>query len=191
MAESIDRSPWDEKAISGDLVHRAKGGDEAAFASLAAYFQPTLSRMIASFPIPEEDKVDLRQEGLIGLYKAVLLYDEALSSFSTFAFVCMRSGVMEGLRKYNKLNSSQLLDIETLEIPADSATSPERILLGKEELSRLLSKVDDILSPLERKVFGLHLQGKTTPEIALKLGKGAKSVENTLFRLRKKLADLA
>ncbi len=190
MAGNIDRSSED-MPLQGDLVRRAKDGDETAFAALAAHFRPHLSRMIAPFPIPEEEKGDLRQEGLIGLYKAVLLYDEKISSFSTFAAVCMRSGVMEGLRKYNRLHASASLDIEAEEIPSGDASSPERILLGKEELSSLLTKVDNVLSPLERRVFGLHLQGKTVSEIAALIEKTPKSIENTLFRLRKKLADLS
>ncbi len=190
MAQSIDRIRKDV-SLSDSLIRRAAEGDEAAFAALAAHFQPHLSRMIAAFPIPEEEKGDLRQEGLIGLYKAVLLYDETISSFSTFASVCMRSGVLEGLRKYNRLHASASLDIEAEEIPSGDNASPERILLGKEELSTLLSKVDDVLSPLERRVFGLHLQGKTVSEIAALIEKKPKSVENTLFRLRKKLSALS
>ncbi|MBR5295117.1 MAG: hypothetical protein IKU24_00840, partial [Clostridia bacterium] len=73
MAESIRRSSESAKGISAELVHRAASGDEQAFAALAAHFQPVLSRMISSLPIPEAEKGDLRQEGLIGLYKAVRL----------------------------------------------------------------------------------------------------------------------
>ena len=190
MAANIDRILNDDP-LSGETVRRAAAGDEAAFAALAAHFQSHLSRMISGISIPDEEKDDLRQEGLIGLYKAVLLYDEKISSFSTFASVCMRSGVMEGLRKYNRSHTSASLDIEAEEIPSGDTDSPERILLGKEELSILLSKVDDVLSPLERRVFGLHLQGKTVSEIASHIKKAPKSVENTLFRLRRKLSSLS
>lgn len=190
MAANIDRIPEDV-SLQGEMVRLAAAGDEVAFASLAERFQPHLSRMIAACHVPEEDQGDLRQEGLIGLYKAVLLYDETLSSFSTFATVCMRSGVMEGLRKYSRLHTSADLYQLAEEIPSGDTSSPERILLGKEVLSTLLSKVDNVLSPLERRVFGLNLQGKSTSEIASLIGKNPKSVENTLFRLRKKLADLS
>ncbi len=178
-------------AFSDDTVRRAAGGDESAFSQLASAFQPVIARVISSFSLPEADRSDLSQEGLIGLYKAVLLYNPDLASFSTFATVCIRSGIMEGMRKYQKENRKIDTDLVSQEYPSDTALSPERIFLGKEALSGLLLKLDSALSPLERKVLGLHLDGKTNPEIGEILGKDTKSVENTLFRLRKKLSALS
>lgn len=174
-----------------ETVRLAAKGDEAAFSRLALVFQPVIARIVSAYSLPEADRHDLCQEGLIGLYKAVLLYNPDLASFSTFATVCIRSGVLEGLRKYQKENHPFSADLTEDEIPADSSLSPERIFLGKEALSGLLSKLDDALSPLERKVLGLHLAGKKNPAIAEILGKDIKSVENTLFRLRKKLSTLS
>lgn len=174
------------------LVRRAAAGDEAAFSALATHFEPALIRMISPLMLPLADQGDLAQEGLIGLYKAVVLYDPSASSFSTFARICMRSAVMDGFRKYCKEHSGgEVAAIPTEDIPAGDAESPERILLGKEALSSLLRKVDEALSPMEREVFGLSLRGKKVSEIASLLGKTPKSIENTLFRLRKKLSDLS
>ena len=64
-----------------------------------------------------------------------------------------------------------------------------RILMEKIEREELMKKVDRTLSPAERRVFGLSLQGKKAAEIALLLGKDKKSVENTLYRLRRKLSS--
>lgn len=174
------------------LVRLAAQGDEAAFSALAAHFEPALSRMISPLMLPLADQGDLAQEGLIGLYKAVLLYDPAASSFPTFARICMHSAVMDGFRKYCKDHSAgEVAAISAEEIPAGEAESPERIFLGKEALLLLLRKVDEALSPMEREVFGLSLRGKKAREIASLLGKSPKSIENTLFRLRKKLYDLS
>ena len=79
------------------------------------------------------------------------------------------------------------LEIPTEEIPAGIAERPEEVLMGKETFAYLLEQAKSNLSPLERKVFGLHLQGKKAGEIARILGREQKSVENTLFRARKKL----
>ncbi len=192
MADQNFSSSEEKRAQIDELVRRAAAGDENAFSALASHFEPTLKRMISPLMLPLADQGDLAQEGLIGLYKAVLLYDPKASSFSTFARICMNSAVIDGLRKYQKDHSGgELSAIPAEEIPAGESESPERILLGKEALSALLRKVDEALSPMEREVFGLSLRGKKVSEIASILGKTPKSIENTLFRLRKKLSGLS
>lgn len=191
MAESIDRISTDYADSEAETVRRAAAGDNAAFAALAKRFEPAILRYLSPVRVPEEDRNDLYQEALIGLYKAVLLYDSSLSSFSTFASVCIRTGIADGIRRYQRDQRIPSLEIPAEEIPDGKAGSPERILLGKEELSSLLERIGTTLSPMERKVFGLHLQGKKAGEIARLLGREQKSVENTLFRARRKLAKLS
>lgn len=178
-------------AICEDTVRRAAQGDESAFGEIALAFQPVIGHIISVYNLPQADRHDLSQEGLIGLYKAVLLYKPGLASFATFATVCIRSGITDGMRRIQKENRAFSVDLLEEEIPADTALSPERVFLGKEALSALLSKLDEALSPLERKVLGLHLAGKKNSAIGEILGKDQKSVENTLFRLRKKLSTLS
>lgn len=191
MGEHNCINSQDIAELEDQTVLRAAAGDNAAFAELARRFEPAILRFLSSVNVPEADRNDLYQEGLIGLYKAVHLYDPSLSSFPTFASVCIRSGIADGLRRYQRENSLKSVEISSDEIPAGSAGSPERILLGKEELSSVLERIGKTLSPMERKVFGLHLQGKKTSEIAHVLEREQKSVENTLFRARRKLAKLS
>ena len=142
--------------------------------------------MTAPLSIPEEEKEDLRQEGLIALFKAVHLFDPKLSSFSTFARICMRSAISDGLRKYNRV--LEKADFEEENFSCEE--SPESRLMEKVRLQVMMQKMEDSLSPMERRVFGLHLRGKGASEIASLLGKNVKSVENTLFRARRKLSSL-
>lgn len=170
------------------LAKDAAVGKEESFSRLANSFLPVIYALIAPLSVPLNEKEDLVQEGLIGLYKAVRLFDPTLSSFATFARLCIRSALIDGVRKVH--DQGQPLDLAELEdtIPASPTETPERILMGKEDLQELLQKVDRALSPLERRIFGLHLHGKSISEIALIVGKERKSVENALFRLRKKLS---
>lgn len=190
MADTIrlDGTPTEDEANL--WIRRAAEGDDRAFASLATGYTAVIRSMIAPLGVSEEDKSDLYQEGLIGLYKAVLLYNPDLSSFSTFARVCIRSAVLGALRKTRKESVPRAENLADGEI-RDEAPSPEQILMGKEALSDLLTKLDRLLSPMERRVLGLHLQGMKQKEIASRLGKDTKSVENTLFRLRRKLSELS
>lgn len=191
MGEHNRINSQDIQEFEDQTVLRAAAGDNTAFAELVHRFEPAILRILSAIKIPEADKNDLYQEGLIGLYKAVHLYDPSLSSFSTFASVCIRSAIADGLRRYQRENSLKSAEIEADEIPDGSTGSPERILLGKEALSSVLERIGKTLSPMERKVFGLHLQGKKTSEIARVLERDQKSVENTLFRARRKLEKLS
>ncbi len=56
---------------------------------------------------------------------------------------------------------------------------------NKEELYKALS---DCLSGYEKRVFDLFLAGHSYQEIGTRLGKNAKSVENAMQRIRRKLA---
>lgn len=189
MFDQAYDSPCKKDPLSPEAVQHAlddKTGE--GFAVLAEHFMPALKAMVSSLSVPEAEKEDLIQEGLVGLYKAVRLYDPSLSSFATFARLCMRSGILDGLRKYRKI--SENADLAELEdsLPADPQLSPEHVLMGKEEVRLLLQKIDRSLSILERRIFALRLQGKSASEIASLLGKDKKSVENTLYRVRKKLS---
>jgi RNA polymerase sporulation-specific sigma factor len=191
MAKSEIGISASEKLLSPEeLAFQAKSGNEEAFARLASRFKPALSAMVSGLDVPTAEKEDLLQEGLIGLYKAVRLFDPERSSFPTFARLCMRSALLDHLKELHSQDPAKSLEDLTEQIPASPAGTPERILLGKEELRELMQKVVAGLSPLERRIFGLSLQGKKAPEIAKSLGRSSKSVENALYRLRKKLPEL-
>ncbi len=170
-----------------ELLDRFKKGDEDCFSHLAKLYEKALWGMTASLSVPEEEKEDLRQEGLIALFKAVHLFDPALSSFSTFARVCMRSAISDGLRRYNRIQEKAELEKEVL---TSREEDPEQLLIEKLRLQEMMQKMADSLSPLERRVFALKLEGKSLSEISSLVGKSTKSVENTLFRARKKLSSL-
>ncbi len=171
------------------LALLVKGGSDEAFSKLSAHFASAIGAMLSSVEIPSEEKEDLRQEALIGLYKAALLFDPALSSFSTFARLCMRSAITDGLRKYCKTPDAEPAEDPDL-FPSDSTIDPQRILIGKEALSDLMSRIDEMFSPLERRIFGLSLRGLSSAEIGRLTGKSPKSVGNALARCRKKLSAL-
>ncbi len=187
MANSIEPISKTKANADAETVRCAAEGDNAAFATLAKKFEGVILHILSTITVPEEDRNDLYQEGLIGLYKAVLLYDPSVSAFSTFASVCIRSGISDGLRRYQRERSLPSFEMPTEEIPDKVAGRPEEVLMGKETLASLLEQVNRTLSPMERKVFGLHLQGKKAREIARIVGRDQKSVENTLFRAKRKL----
>ena len=68
------------------LVRSARGGDDPAITELVARYLPMIRRRASRYFLPGMEAEDVVQEGLIGLLKAIRLYDRDQSSFPVFAF---------------------------------------------------------------------------------------------------------
>ena len=72
-------------------------------------------------------------------------------------------------------------------IPEISRRSPEELVLERESKEELYAAFSKCLSRFELKVLDLYLDGLSYREIADILGKSAKSVDNAVQRIRRKL----
>ena len=129
------------------------------------------------------------QEGLIGLYRAVCSYDaEKNDNFVKYAKICIHRAILKAIKadtrlKNAVLNSSLPLSDE-LGLQGESA---EEAAIKKERLLDVYEKIEDELTDLERTVLRLFVDGLSYKEIADRLGKNPKSVDNALSRIRGKL----
>lgn len=69
------------------------------------------------------------------------------------------------------------------------SADPEDDLIDREHTAALLSGVRKQLSEFEAKILGYYLDGLSCREIALEVGKSAKSVDNAVQRIRRKVAQ--
>ena len=83
------------------------------------------------------------------------------------------------------LNSS--LDLESLDKLNVFSPPPDEQVCFDEENNDLLKILNSKLSKFEMKILKLYLEGFSYQEIALKLGKNEKAIENALSRSRLKL----
>ena len=67
---------------------------------------------------------------------------------------------------------------------------PSYRLLEKENLKQFEQKIKDILSEFEWLVFCLYIQKKSYAEIAKEINRSEKSVDNAIYRIKKKLKEL-
>ena len=74
-------------------------------------------------------------------------------------------------------------------IPDYIQPSPEELVLARESKEELYSAFRDRLSGLEKKVLDLYLDGLSYQDIANRLGKDGKAVDNAVQRIRRKMAQ--
>jgi len=183
------------------LVQSFRDGDKSALDVLLARFKPLVKARAKAYYVAGGDPEDLIQEGMIGLYKAVLDFNAARGgNFASFASLCVTRQVQTaiktaGRQKHSPLNESLSLDNSDDErgesfmenLAASRENNPEVLFLGRESLRETEDFIRENLTEMERDVLTLHLDGNSHREIAEHLGKNKKSVDNTLQRIRKKL----
>lgn len=132
---------------------------------------------------------DLVQEGLIALYECSRSFDASRGvPFEGYALICARRRMISTIRKNSVDHSVSIEEWQSLPDLVSTAPAPEDYAMGKESVEHLRVFIKSHLSPLERQVLGLHLEGASYREIAERIGKSEKSVENALSRIRTKLS---
>ncbi|RDY25333.1 RNA polymerase sporulation sigma factor SigH [Romboutsia weinsteinii] len=195
----IDNSQQDEY----DIVLKASNGDKIALEYIITKYRNFVKAKAKSYFLIGADKEDIIQEGMIGLYKAVRDFDgNKTNSFKCFAEICITRQIITAIKtatrqKHIPLNSyvslnKPIYDEESertlLDIIATSiVTDPEELIISKEELRRIESKMNELLSDLELEVLELYLNGKSYQYIADRLERDVKSIDNALQRVKRKL----
>jgi len=181
------------------LVAEARDGNTAALDLLMNRFKPLAKSKAKDYYLTGGDLEDLIQEGMIGLYKAVLDFDrEKCIKFAPFATLCVVRQIQTAIKaasrqKHMPLNTSVSLhneetpEISLDKIPDHRVINPEDLLLGLEAYQNIDDFIHENLSRLELDVLMLHIDGKTHSEIAQSIGKNLKTVDNALQRIKRKI----
>lgn len=174
------------------LCARACAGERGAEELLVVRYQRLTRACARPYFLAGGDSEDLIQEAMIGLLKAIREYDPRRGvSFHAFAEVCVRNRIRSAVTaaargKYAPLNHSVPFDLAV----QGREDSPEELFISREEEAERLEQVNQRLSPLERQILALYLQGFSYRDIGLQAGRPAKSVDNAVQRIRRKVAQL-
>lgn len=183
MCDIIGESLSDE-----ELVSQVKQGNSASLQTLIKRYMPIISAKAAKFCI-SADNDDFLQEGLVALYSAARVFDSDISGFSALANVCIDRALISYFRKnYRKkqIPSSALVSIdENIELSAGE--TPESVLIEKEECELLTENIKKKLSSREYKILLLYLAGNSYENIADKFKISVKTVNNSMYRARRKI----
>ena len=145
------------------------------------------------------DSEDLIQEGMLGLLSAIRSYNpDKEAAFPTYAEICIRSKLATAIQaaqrdKHIPLNHSISFETPlfegTSEFLFSSEESPEDVVIGREELQERIDALKGQLSGFEAEILSYYLGGLICAEIAERVGRSYKSVDNAIQRIRRKIAQ--
>ncbi len=185
-----------------DFVIKAQSNDNEACEQILEKYKPMVLCISRAYFLLGGDKDDLVQEGMIGLYKAIISYStEKAATFSTYANVCIRRQLCTAIKNASRKKHMPLNDYVSLSSFSGDENddfsgfitmnlmNPEEIVISKERIEALYGSIDQKLSKLEKDVLFEFLKGRPYDKIAAKIGKESKAVDNALQRIRKKLKE--
>ncbi len=186
----------DEKVIG---LYR-DGDNDAMDYILDKYKNVVRSKARTMFIIGGEND-DLIQEGMIGLYKAIRDYNmDKEASFATFASVCINRQIYTAVNASNRKKHSPLntyvsisgLSKEDTDIEAvnQHERNPEDLFIDKENVSMIEYSLERELSKFEKEVLRMYIEGAGYVEIAERMDKKPKSIDNALQRIKSKVHDI-
>lgn len=196
--QSTERDMTDET-----LCLRAAAGDRVAEETLVMRYNRLVRICARPYFLLGGDSEDLIQEGMLGLIKAIREYKpEQGVLFRTFAEVCVRNRILSAVRaaardKHTPLNHSVSIENPLFDESSgyfspdalDRGSDPEALVISREEFQERRQAILSQLSGFEATVLGFYLDGLSCSEIAAKVGRPPKSVDNAVQRVRRKLAQ--
>lgn len=192
-----------QNKLDEEVVDEAKRGNIRAQEYLISKYEKFVKAKSKSYFLIGADKEDIYQEGMIGLYKAIRDFKaDKLTSFKAFAELCITRQIITAIKtatrqKHIPLNTYISLNKPIYEEESDRTlidvlselkiTDPEELIIGKEQIKHIEGEMAKVLSDLEMEVLQSYLDGKSYQEIACDLDRQAKSIDNALQRVKRKL----
>jgi RNA polymerase sporulation-specific sigma factor len=186
------------------LIALAKQGSADAYERLVRRYYSFVRLKASSYFLIGGDSEDLIQEGLVGLYKAIRDFrTDRESSFRNFAELCITRQIITAVKtatrnKHTPLNGYVSFSATpagasesepTLDemLPGSTVHDPVNQVISSEELRSLVGCLSTVLSELESRVLALYLDGHAYTVIGERLACDAKTVDNALQRVKRKV----
>jgi len=185
-----------------ELVKRAKKNDNEALGALFEKYNSLINRISRRYYLVGGESEDLVQEGYIGLFNAILSFDENVDvTFKTFATNCIdrkiKTAITQANRQKNKPLNGYTAIIDDIDdgdeegyIVISNELTPEEKVIDKQKFSIIKAEINKVLTAEQKKVLVMYLNGDSYSEIAIKMGTNVKKVYNTIFQIKKKLQFL-
>jgi len=200
----VDRWRNEDGRTDDEMVLAARSGDDQALTDLLNKYRAFARVKARSYFLVGADREDIVQEGMIGLYKAIRDFNPDMqSSFRAFAELCVTRQIITAIKTATRQKHGPLNNYVSFErpvggdddgdrvlgdvLPTRAITDPADLVISAERIRALQAHFDDVLSDLETEVLRLYVEGKSYQEIAERLQRHVKSIDNALQRIKRKL----
>ena len=189
----------EKKKTDEALVALAQGGDKSATEELLLRYTGLVRVCARGFFLVGGETEDLIQEGMIGLYNAIIDFKprsedgkEGGKSFKNFAGMCITRRIIDAVKSSARKKNQPLnyypssLDYEW----AGTDLNPEDMIILNDDRREFKQKMSKVLSDFEFKVTTMYVEGMSCDEICDATGKPTKSVDNAIQRSKRKLQQI-
>lgn len=166
------------------IIRQLQSGDDTAFDLIREQYAALLLSMVSSAMTKDSDAEfqDLMQEATLALYHAALKFDlnQTEVTFGLFAKICVRNRLISTLRSLRRQHRKPREPKLTLSVS-------QRKSVRRAPMGEFSDFVDTLFSDFEKSVYRLYIAGYSAAEIAQELGKSEKSIDNAIYRVRRKI----
>lgn len=177
------------------LLIEIQGGNEDATNEMILRYRYLVEIIAKKYINSPLEMDDLNQEGMIGLLAAVKSFNsDKGAKFITYASRCINNSIQTAISKFSRIKDipqDSIIELDEDLHNGQTGLSAEDVFLANESVSILKDILYEELSKFENEVLRLHIVGCTYNEIANKLGKNPKAIDNAMQRIRKKLSGVA
>jgi len=201
---AADRWLNEDGRTDDEMVMAARSGDDTALCDLLNKYRAFARVKARSYFLVGADREDIVQEGMIGLYKAIRDFNPDMqSSFRAFAELCVTRQIITAIKTATRQKHGPLNNYVSFErpvggdddgervlgdlLPSRAISDPADLVISAERIRALQAHFDEVLSDLETEVLRLYVEGKSYQEIAERLQRHVKSIDNALQRIKRKL----
>ena len=185
-----------------ELLDYIYGQNEDANEILLYKYRPLIVSIAKKYQ-PKDgtfDLNDLVQEGMLALNSAITNYNDSKNAnFGTFAKLCIERRIANYIRSFRRDKNKVLSEAISYDLEednsmdkflADRSLEPLNVVTNLEDDKLLVEQINKDLTKLEQEVFHLKLKGYDYKEIAKRLNKSPKAVDNTIQRIKVKIKNI-
>ncbi|MBQ8522698.1 MAG: sigma-70 family RNA polymerase sigma factor [Clostridia bacterium] len=188
-----------------EIVNKAKLGDFESMEYILKFFKPKVTAICREYFLLGADFDDLNQEGMIGLYRAIVGFNENKNdNFSSFATMCIHHQIQNAVKVASSKKNQPLNDYISISVEggfSEGDDSPKIILQAKDKGAEQLSidkereqilhkNLKQVLTKEQYGILLLYLNGYSYGEIAQRYNITSKKVDNNIQAIKRKLRIL-
>jgi RNA polymerase sporulation-specific sigma factor len=185
-----------------ELVALSQRGCDDALAALIERYRRFARAKARGYFLVGADRDDVEQEALIGLFKAARDFrPEHNASFRAFAELCITRQIITAIKAATRLKHQALNQYVSISPRSSEEAGPPPVdvhptlpehdpaegVVAAERFGAMRRRLSEVLSPLEIEVLVPHVDGCSYQEIADRLDRHTKAVDNALQRIKRKL----